>query len=88
MKVSNMKSLKGNTIANQFDIDAGDCTYFQSYNKIIAKYDNNNMKTYLDINAWDYSRTTAKYRNMWLGETTKEIKDKINSGEYILTDLN
>ena len=34
------------------------------------------------------SRTTAKYRNQFLDESTKETQAKIDSGEYILTDLN
>jgi len=36
----------------------------------------------------DYSVTTGKYRNQFLGETKKETEAKIKSGEYILTDLN
>ena len=35
----------------------------------------------------DYSVTTGKYRNQFLGETKKETEAKIKSGEYILTDL-
>ena len=43
---------------------------------------------YLDINKWDYSVTTGKYRNQFLGETKKETQAKIDSGEYALVDLN
>ena len=42
----------------------------------------------LDRDKWDYSKTTGKYRNQFLGETKKETQAKIDSGEYILTDLN
>lgn len=42
----------------------------------------------LDKAYWDYSRTTGKYRNIFLGETKAETQKKIDSGEYILTDLN
>lgn len=42
----------------------------------------------LDKNCWDYSVTTGKYRNQFLDETKKETQAKIDSGEYILTDLN
>ena len=31
---------------------------------------------------WNYSRTTAKYRNLFLQETTKEIEQKIEKGIY------
>lgn len=86
MKVSNLTSNNGTTIPNQFEIRDNKAVYFQSYNSIIVKIEDG--KTYLDANKWDYSVTTSKYRNIFLGETTKETKKKIKSGEYILTDLN
>jgi hypothetical protein len=45
-------------------------------------------KIELDQKYWNYSNTTGKYRNIFLGETITETKKKIKSGEYILTDLN
>ena len=86
VKVRNMKSSNGNSVANQFVIKTDDATYFQSYNSVIAK----RMigVVYLDEYYWDYSVTTGKYRNMFLGETKKETQAKIDSGEYILTNLN
>ena len=89
MKVYNMKSKRtGRSIPNQFiaNFDNGN-QYFQSYYNVIG------MKTvdgkiYFNRETWNYSRTTAKYRNQWLGEDTKTIKAKIKSGEYTLTDLN
>ena len=49
-----------------------------------------NEKDYimLDKNYWDYSRTTGKYRNQFLGEDIKTTRKKIKSGEYKLWDLN
>ena len=93
-KVTKMVSNKGNKIANQFIItDDRDNVYFQSYNSIIVKKDFNvigegEVKTYLDINKWDYSKTTGKYRNIFLNENKKQTEEKIKNGEYILTDLN
>ena len=78
-------------IKNQFIItDDRDNVYFQSYNSIIVKkdYESNQVKIYLDQKYWNYSNTTGKYRNIFLGETITETKNKIKSGEYILTDLN
>lgn len=86
MKVINMTSSRGNKIANQFIITDGNKEYFQSYNTIIAV--NNGGKITLDKNSWDYSVTTGKYRNQFLGETKKETEAKIKSGEYKLADLN
>ena len=91
MKVENITSNKGNKIANQFVItdDVGN-QYFQSYNSMIVKKVNcsNFYKIELDQKYWNYSNTTGKYRNIFLGETITETKKKIKSGEYILTDLN
>lgn len=67
--------------------------YFESYNTVIAKqiYDDIGayvVETFLDEKYWNYSSTTSKYRNIFLGETTKETEKKIKSGHYKLTDLN
>jgi hypothetical protein len=85
-----MTSSNGNTVANQFIIFDSEATYFQSYKSIIVKtcFIDGERKTILDEHYWDYSKTTSKYRNQFLGLNTKEIKDKINSGEFILTNLN
>ena len=102
MKVTNMISNKGNPVANQF-ILTGKETHmvngesverytevFQSYKSIIAKryYMVNKWFTELDNHYWDYSATTGKYRNQFLGEGIAETRKKIASGEYILADLN
>ena len=91
MKVQNITSSNGNKIANQFVItDDKQNEYFQSYNSMIVKkdYESDQVKIYLDQKYWNYSNTTGKYRNIFLGETITETKKKIKSGEYILTDLN
>jgi len=89
MKVKNMTSAKGNKVANQFIItDDNNNEYFQSYRSIIAKRDGDSYQIYLDEYFWDYSVTTGKYRNEFLGEGIAETRAKIKSGEYILTDLN
>ncbi len=85
--VTNMTSSNGNKVANQFLIWTEEAQYFQSYQTIIAKRDNEG-NIYLDKNRYDYSVTTSRYRNKYLNMTTKEIEKKISSGEIILTDLN
>ena len=94
MKVKNMTSDRtNNEVANQFDIvdDQGNI-YFQSYDSVIVKIHGSNTinpgQVYLDTHKWDFSKTTGKYRNQFLGETKKETQAKIDSGEYILADLN
>ncbi len=86
MRVENMTSTRGNKVANQFIINDEGAEYFQSYRSIIAK--KSQGKIYLDEYYWDYSTTTGKYRNDFLGEGIADTRKKIQSGEYILTDLN
>jgi len=87
MKVSNMMSERGNTIPNQFIIHHEGCNFFQSYQSIIVKIDKAGQVT-LDEKTWDYSVTTGRYRNQFLGEVIAETRKKIESGEYALADLN
>ena len=98
MKVKNMTGRTGRAVANQFIIEADCGDYFQSYNSVIAfvpmkaSYCSRvRLKCFpiqLDRNKWDYSKTTGRYRNQFFGETKKETQIKIDSGEYILTNLN
>ena len=98
MKISNMQN-NGRAVPNQFIItDEGRGALgnfitrekFQSYESIIVEKivweDRTEIK--LDSKYWDFSATTNKYRNLFLGETKKETQKKINSGEYTLTNLN
>jgi len=87
IKVQNMKSGRGNPVPNQFIIKTPAGLYFQSYQTVIAHIDND-RRVFLDKNSWDYSRTTGKYRNLFLGENKTTTEQKIKDGVYILTDLN
>jgi hypothetical protein len=86
MKVENMTSNNGNKIANQFIINSDNAIFFQSYDSIICKIEDN--KTYLDSYYYNYSKTTSKYRNIFLNLSSKEIEKKIADNEFILTNLN
>ena len=86
MKITNLTSPQGNQVPNQFEIKSDNARYFQSYESIIVKIEGG--KTYLDSQYWDYSKTTGKYRNQFLGEDKKETEKKIKEGIYILTNLN
>lgn len=92
IKVSNMQSPRGGTVANQFKIRTDAGKYFQSYDSVIVfrpwgEITPENPIT-LDSQYWDYSTTTGKYRNMFLGEDKKETLKKINDGTYVLSNLN
>lgn len=86
-KVSQFEGRNG-TVKNQFEIVTPEGRYFQSYKSIIAFIPANGGKIQLDNIYWDYSVTTGKYRNQFLGENKKETEKKIASGEYLLTNLN
>ena len=77
----------GNPVANQFIITLNGMRIFQSYKSIIAciGYDG---KVTLDSIYWDYSRTTSKYRNIFLDVDTKTTRANIKSGKYTLANLN
>lgn len=104
MLVSNMTSSTGNKVANQFLITEkggimGNFTSretFQSYDSVIAivtvwdppAVKEQRIDVVLDEKYWDYSVTTGKYRNQFLGENKKATEAKIKSGEYKLENLN
>ncbi len=99
MKVENIINSRGNKVVNQFVITEHgrgalgnfiERKIFQSYKSIIAVRTvwDDDTRIELDETYWDYSTTTGKYRNQFLGETKKETEKKIKSGEYVLVDLN
>lgn len=91
MKVQNMTGNNGREVVKQFEIWADDgAHYFQSYNSIIVKitYEGRQKVVTLDEQTWDYSKTTGKYRNLFLDENKKTTEAKIKSGEYKLANLN
>jgi len=68
---------------NQFIInDNNGNEFLQSYNSIIVKTDKNGNIS-LGKN-WDYSNTTGRYRNLYLGENKAETQKKLDNGEYKL----
>lgn len=85
-KVENMTSSNGNDIPNQFIVRTSKATIFQSYSSIIAI--EMHGLTILDRDKWDYSTTTGRYRNQFLGETKKETQQKIDNGTYVFANLN
>ncbi len=98
-RIENMTSPRGNKVPNQFIVTdegrgaLGNFTrreVFQSYNSVIAIRTvwPDETRIELDRDAWDYSVTTGKYRNEFLGEKKPATEAKIKSGEYVLTDLN
>lgn len=79
----------GGLVKNQFTIYTPEGKYFQSYDSVIAFVPNDrNDKVQLDETSWNFSITTSKYRNQFLGESTKDTMRKIDSGEYVLANLN
>jgi hypothetical protein len=99
MKVSNIIGRNGTAVKNQFIlIEEGRGAngnfikkeVFQSYESAIAERIiwNDRTDITLDVKYWDYSKTTSKYRNLFLGEDRATTQKKIESGEYKLANLN
>jgi hypothetical protein len=88
-KVSNLTSKRsGREVSNQFEIQTSEGRFFQSYDSIIVFIPADRSPIQLDECYWNYSKTTSKYRNEFLRETTKETQAKIDSGVYKLVNLN
>lgn len=68
-----------------FIITVGKKRYFQSFGSLIAV--ENEGKVTLNRERWNYSKTTAAYRNRFLGVSNKECNKKVASGEYRLRKM-
>jgi len=68
-------------------IDTVEGSFLQHYSSIIA-FIGIDGKIKLDINKWNYSTSTGKYRNQFLNEDKKITQKKIDNGEYELVNLN
>ncbi len=92
VKIHQMESTRWNSggrkVPNQFVISTDEGEYFQSYDSIIV-FRSNDGSTYLDEKTWDYSTTTGKYRNEYLGDDgIVDTRKKIKDGTYKLVNLN
>ena len=95
MKVENMKSERtGKAIPNQFLIRDKGYIWFQSYKSTIGVVTPDNILL-LDRDKWDYSRTTAKYRNAFVATyfnskyaSRDGIEEGVDDGKIIMTGLN
>lgn len=86
MKISNFASSNGNDVPNQFLIEFEEIDVFQSYSSIIGiKFWGKGIV--LDVDKWDYSRTTGKYRNQFTRMDKKETEAAIKSGTVVLAPL-
>lgn len=87
-RITNMTSPStGQEVPNQFVISTEDAQIFKSYNSNIAVITNDG-RILLDRSKWDYSNTTGKYRNQFLGMDKAETEKAIKNGEIKLVDLN
>lgn len=89
MKVYNMTSARsGRPVANQYVISDVASYTFQSYDSTIANIDYVNLEITI-YPAYDFSRTTAKYRNQFFEElcfhdlaTKQGLENAIKNGYY------
>ena len=79
MRVENMVSPRtGEKVANQFIIEDGHTTVFQSYDSTIVTLVYGAFTEITFGADWDYSRTTGKYRNAFLAEYAPYFADVKN----------
>ena len=77
LKIINMTSDRGNSIANQFIIQDKKQKTFQSYKTRICRWNAEKETLILNANWWDYSNTTRKYFKKFINEeTTMTYYDK------------
>lgn len=65
MKVSNIINNNGNASRNQFVIKHNGAVYFQSYDSVIAKYEDGRLTI---TPYWDYSNTTRKHFYIFIND--------------------
>lgn len=85
ISVSNMRSDNGREVPNQFIIKTGYGVMFRSYNSNIAFVPNDENIIYLGKD-WDYSVTTGRYRNAFLGMNKKELEARIKNGTAVIME--
>ena len=88
IKIENMQNRNGNTVPNQFVLRTIDGVYFQSYQTVIAFVPVDLTLPIMLDPKWNCSRTTSKYRTLFLGESTAETQAKIDNGDYKIAELN
>ena len=83
-KVRNLQSPRSyRDVPNQFDIECENGISFQSYQTLIAV----RMNGYLYLtSSHDYSNTTSKYATEWTRYTTKERREGLKTGKFILIE--
>ncbi len=89
LTIENMQTSSGGVAIDQEIVRSkrsGNVSFY-SYKTEIVRINKEGV-VILDKKYWDYSKTTSKYRNMFLGEDTKTIKKKIADGTYKLRSLN
>ena len=85
MNVRNMVSRNsGREVANQFIISDGGKVLFQSYESPIVEI-NSDEKTVTVYRYYDFSKTTAKYRNQFMADNGFYDMDDKKGFEYYMT---
>lgn len=84
MKVQNIINHNGNASRNQFVITHNGATYFQSYDSVIAKYEDGKLTI---TPLWDCSNTTRKHFYIFVSDycygywgTREDILNGIKEG--------
>ena len=79
--IQNMKTNSGGYASNQFIVYSTEGVYFISYQSVIAFKPINSITKYIG-NDYDYSRTTMRYLQKFLGHDIKETRKRLEAGVY------
>lgn len=84
VKVRNLQSPRSwRAVPNQYELKCENGIAFQSYDTLIAVRMNGCLYLTSDH---DYSNTTSKYATEWTGYTTKERREGLKTGKFILIE--
>lgn len=85
-KVIAMQSREGKPWRNQYILKAEEGDYLQSYDSIVA-LKTTDGRVILHPEYYNYSATTAKVRDAFLGITREQFTQNMKDGKYILQSL-
>lgn len=91
MKINEVKQLTNNAIIISLKDDSNGnmARYLVSYETVVAGWETWETGEGIVLDPkWEYSRTTMKHVNWFLGCNAQEIRKKIKSGAYKVKNLN
>lgn len=87
MSIRQLETPRGTPAQNQIVVSVKQWSIFFSYSVPIAAINGASNWIALDADAWNASRTTARYRNQFLGFNTREARRRIQNNSIQVLNL-